>query len=77
MKIILIIVLIIQILTLIQINKILGSDDMYILPKDSYVVAAWVTAVEVQGYPIDKVPEYWGLRATVKEILKERGKIEA
>lgn len=50
---------------------------MYILPKDSYVVAAWVTAVEVQGYPIEKVPEYWGLRATVKEILKERGTIEA
>lgn len=68
MTIILILVLMVQISML---NKLIGDGSMYKLSKDSYVVLAWVTAVKVQGYPLEKVPEICGLKEIVTEIVKE------
>lgn len=68
MKIIVILILILQISIL---NKIMESDSMYKLTRDSYVVLAWVTAVKVQGYPLERVPEICGLKEIVTEIVKE------
>ncbi len=49
---------------------------MYRLSKNSYVVLAWVTAVTVQGFPLEKVPTICGLKEAVTEVVSGMDKKE-
>lgn len=48
-----------------------GGVLMLNLTKDNPVVLAWYTWVTLYGNPIENVPERWGLRKLVQELINE------